>query len=158
MTALTGNKQRNSRSIRGEIALQKLKALGATGAGAAYTVYKGAIVMCDVSEGDGYFRNCAGTPAAGDIFGGIAVSKTVIEATDTANGCKNIDVAIKGAFPFAKGSLTIANIGAPVYATDDNTIQASSTDALWIGYVVDVDDTYAWVDIEKAWMMANSAT
>jgi len=96
--------------------------------------------------------------AAGDIFGGVALEKQVVSSADAADGSKEITVAVDGIWGFAVGSLAITDIGAPAYASDDDTITTTSTNNFWCGYIVDVDSTYVWVDVSRAAGMANSAT
>jgi hypothetical protein len=132
------------------------------GGNTEHTVYKGSVVMSDVSDTDGYYRACpsSGTTAlaAGDIFGGVALEKVKVSSNDSEDGAKKVTVAVNGEWGYAKGSITITDIGAPAYASDDDTVTTTSSDNLWIGTIVDVDDTYVWVDISHAAGRANSAT
>ncbi len=96
--------------------------------------------------------------ASGDIFGGIALEKVAVTSSDTADGSKKVSVARNGVWGFAVGSLAITDIGAAIYASDDDTATTTDTNNWWIGYLVDVDSVYAWVDIAPAFMRANSAT
>jgi hypothetical protein len=143
----------------------KLPLAGYTNFGAgsvAHTVYHGSVVVCDVSDTDGYFRACpAGATtnsAAGDIFGGIALERVDVTSSNTADGSKEVTVARDGVWGFAKGSVAQTDVGAAIYASDDQTVTTTSTNNFWIGYLVEVDSTYAWVDISRAAGMANSAT
>jgi hypothetical protein len=160
--ALTASIDRPILTTGQNIGFKKLKMVGATAAGAAYTVYQGAILMCDVSVADGYFRNMVASAttaaAAGDIFGGVAAEKQVIGAGDTANGAKEITAIRNGVVAFPKGALALTDIGAPVYASDDGTVTTTDTNNLWIGYIEDVDDTYVYVNIAAAFLRANAAT
>lgn len=130
------------------------------GGSAAWTAYKGGIAMMDVSDVDGYAQKMASTitAASGDVFLGVFAETVAVSATDTADGAQKARVWRDGIHAFAKGSLAVTDIGAPVYASDDQTVTSTSTNNLWIGYLVDVDATYAWVDITKAAGMANTAT
>lgn len=165
MAVLTANKNRPVRLPVGGVATRTLKLAGYTnfgGGSTEHTVYKGSIVVCDVSDTDGYFRACplssSVNSAAGDIFGGVALEKQNVTSADTGDGSKEITVAVDGIWGFAVGSLAITDIGAPAYASDDDTISTTSTNNYWCGYIVDVDSTYVWVDIGRAAGMANSAT
>jgi hypothetical protein len=123
------------------------------GGSVAFTVYKGAVVACDESDTDGYFGPKDFNATSGDIFGGIAAEKVAVTSADTADGSKVLTVYRNGVWGFAKGSLAITDVGALCYASDDNTVTTTSTNAILIGRIVDVDDTYAWVDIENHWMV-----
>lgn len=152
MTNLSSNTQRPVRIPAGGLTTRALNLAGYTNFGSgstSHTVYHGSVVMCDVSDTDGYFRaaNSGLTVTSSDIFGGIAAEKQVVGAADAADGSKKITVYVNGVWGFAKGSLAITDIGAIAYASDDNTITSTSTGALAIGTIVDVDATYAWVDI-----------
>lgn len=150
MTALTTDKQRQYRLPTGGLETRQVRLAGYTnfgGGNTAHTVYKGAVVVCDVSDTDGYFSAAqSGGKETGDIFGGIAMERQVIGQNDLADGVKVLKVAIDGEWAFDKGSLTLADIGASIYASDDNTITTTATNNFLIGHLVDVDDV-AWVDI-----------
>lgn len=148
MAALTANIQRPVKPVGGHLSPVILPLAGATGAGAAFTVFKGAILVCDASAFDGYFKSHDITEAVGDFFGGIAAEKAVVAATDTANGSKQVSAYQNGWWGFAKGAITRAALGALAYASDDNTISLTSTDNLLIGRIMDVDGTYVWVKID----------
>lgn len=154
--SLSANKQR---PVRGAVNKEAVPLAGYTNRGSgnvAYTTYHGSIVACDISDTDGYFGPLDFTPATGDIFGGIAMERQDIGSGDTADGAKNLTVAKDGIWGFAQGSLAVTDVGAPIYATDDDTITTTSTNALLIGRLVGVDGTYAWVDISKHWMVPTS--
>ncbi|RMD64632.1 hypothetical protein D6833_04170 [Candidatus Parcubacteria bacterium] len=165
MAVLTANKNRPVRLPAGGITTRLLPLAGYTNFGAgntAHTVYKGSLVMCDVSDTDGYFRavpDTSVTPAAaGDIFGGIALEKQEVTSGDTADGSKKVTVAVDGVWGFPVGSIAITDIGAPAYASDDDTITTTATNNLWVGTIVDRDATYVWVDISHAAGRTNTAT
>jgi hypothetical protein len=135
----------------GGLQTEKLKLAGYTnrgGGNVAFTVYKGAVMGCDVSDTDGYFGPMDFAAATGDIFGGIAAEKQAVGAADLADGAVELTVYINGIWGFPKGSCAITDIGAKAYASDDATITPTSTNALDIGTIVDVDDTYVWVKID----------
>lgn len=160
MTNMTANV---TRPHKGEIEQQRYGLVGYTNyqAGStAYTVYKGAIMMMDVSDVDGYGQPMQSTitAASGDIFLGIAEEKVSITSSDTSDDTKDVLIATSGLWGFPVGSLAVTDIGAPIYASDDTTITTTSTNALWIGTLVNVDATYAWVNIGHAAGRTNTAT
>ena len=165
MAILAANKQRPVKLTAGGMHTAKLRLAGYTnfaGGNVAHTVYHGSVVVCDVSDTDGYFRACplssSTNLASGDIFGGIALERQDVTSSDAGDGTVEITVARDGVWGFAKGGLAITDIGAAVYASDDDTATSTSTNNLWIGYIVDVDGTYAWIDISRAFLMTNTAT
>lgn len=157
MTNLTGDVARPYRVPAGGLTTASVPLAGYTnyaGGSTVFTVYKGAPVMCDVSDTDGYGApKLSGINAAsGDIFMGIALEKVSVTSSDTADGSKVVSVATNGVFGFPKGSIAITDIGAPCYMSDDATAQTSSTNSIAIGTIVGVDGTYAYVDISDYWM------
>lgn len=165
MAVLTGNKQRPVRLAHGELTTMEIPLAGYTnfgGGNAGHTVFKGSLVMSDVSDTDGYFRAVpltSGTAAAADdIFGGIAAERQDVGASDLTDGSVTITVYRNGQWGFTKGSLAQTDVGAPAYATDDDTISTTANNNLWVGIIEEVDANYAWVNIEPAFMRLNSAT
>ena len=165
MTVLSANKARPYRLAQGELKTMEIPLAGYTNFGSGSTtheVYKGSGMVCDVSDTDGYFRACPSgatvNSAAGDIFGGISLERKSVTSSDTGDGSVVCTVARNGVWGFAKGSLAVTDIGAAAYLSDDDTISTTSTNNYWCGYIEEVDDTYVWVNIEPAFMMANSAT
>lgn len=162
MTVLSANKARPYRLAHGDLATKELPLAGYTnfsGGTTEHTVYKGSGVICDQSDTDGYFR---AAPAAGsnaaDIFGGISLEKKLVSSADLADGSVVLTVARNGVWGFAKGSIAQTDIGAAAYLADDDTIALATTNNYWCGYIEEVDDTYVWINIEPAFMMANAAT
>lgn len=165
MAVLSANKSRPVRLPAGGLSTAEIRLAGYTNFGSgstAHSVYKGSVCVSDVSDTDGYFRACplssSVNSASGDIFGGIALEKVDVTSANTADGSKKATVARNGVWGFAKGSVAITDIGAAAYASDDDTITTTSTNNFWCGYIEDVDDTYVWVNIERAFMQANSPT
>lgn len=155
MAALSADKQRPVRLPTGGLATAVLKLAGYTNRGGgneAFTVYKGALLMCDVTDTDGYFGPKDVNAANGDIFGGVALEQVAVTSADTADGSKELTVARNGIWGFAKGSIAITDIGATAYASTDNDVTTTDTNAIHIGTIEDVDDTYVWVDISTAFM------
>jgi hypothetical protein len=157
MTALSADVQRPHRGVTQSL-ITKLPLAGYTnfaGGSVAFNCYKGTLILCDVSDTDGYFRphnseGAAVTVASGDVFGGVAVEYQQVTSSNTADGSVSISVARDGiwAFPIASNAQT--DVGAAAYASDDNTITATSTNNLWVGVIVGVDSTYVYVDISTA--------
>jgi len=165
MAVLTDNKQRPVRLAHGGLATRLVKLAGYVNfeAGStAHRVYKGSVVMSDVSDTDGFFRampDSAVTPAeAADIFAGIAAERQDVSSDEPADGDAACAVFINGVWGFAVGSITIADLGAPAYASDDDTITTTALNNLWVGTIVDVDASYVWVDISHAAGRTNTAT
>lgn len=118
-----------------------------------YYSYKGAIMMIDVSDVDGYAQPLQSgiTVASGDVFLGIAMEEVQVKTTDTTDGDKKITVATEGVWGFPVGdSLAVTDIGDLAYASDDGTITTTTADNLWVGQIVGRDSTYVWVDIKLA--------
>lgn len=159
MTNLSANVHRPH---KGETEPRRYGLVGYTnyqGGTTEYTVYKGAPMMLDVSDVDGYAQPmlAAITAASGDVFLGIAAEKKVISSSETADG--TLDILVEnGLIGFPVGSLAVTDIGAPAYMSDSNTVTTTSTNALWIGTIIDVDDTYVWVDTRHAAGRTNTAT
>lgn len=163
MAVLTANKQRPVKSPVTGLLTAKVRLAGYTnfgGGNTAHNIYLGSVVICDQSDTDGYFRACplgsSTNSTTSDIFGGISAEKIKVTSTDTSDGSKYCTVYRNGVWGFAVGSVAITDIGAPAYASDDTTITTTSTNNFWCGRIVDVDSTYVWVDISKAWMMVNN--
>jgi hypothetical protein len=164
MAVLSADKNRPHRGFSpGKVLSLPLAGYTNFGAGTlAHTVYKGSLVVCDISDTDGYFRAVplvSGTNmAADDVFGGIALERVDVTSTNTADGSKSVSVARDGVWGFPLSGLAATDIGAPIYASDDDTPVVSTSNTLWIGVLVGVDATYAWVDIGPAAGRLNSAT
>lgn len=152
MANLAANKQRPVRLPPGGLETRKVKLAGYTnfgGGNTAFTVFKGAVVMCDVSDTDGYARDMDSgvTVAATDLFLGIAAERQDVTASDTADGSKEMTVYVNGTWGFPLNGLAITDLGATIFADDDDLPTATTLANLAIGKLVDVDATYAWVDI-----------
>ena len=159
MTNLSADVTRPVRLPAGGLTTAVLRLAGYTnyaGGSAAFTVYKGAAMMCDVSDTDGYFApKLSGIAAAsGDIFGGFALEHQAVGAADAADGAKLVTVARNGVWGVPKGVIAITDIGAVAYASDDGTFTTTSTNAIAVGVIEDVDDTYAWINIADYFMRA----
>ena len=159
MTALTAAIQRPVKIPVGGLATAEVPLAGYTNYASgttAYTVYAGAPVVDDVSDTDGYFRDCptgsSVNSATGDVFGGIAAETVAVTSADTADGSKRLTVFRNGVWGFPKGNCAQTDIGAPAYASDTNTVTTTSSNNYWIGMIEEMDDTYVWVNIAAAFM------
>lgn len=93
---------------------------------AADIIYEGAMVG---DNGSGYARPLV----AGDPFRGIAERK--VDNTAGSAGDKNIRVRNEGLVELAVGSVAITDVGAAVYASDDDTFVLTQSTNTRIGYV-----------------------
>ena len=154
MTALTADLNRPYKAPPGGLLTRVLPLAGYTnfaGGNAAHVVYKGSFVFCDISDTDGYYkRQTTNDAAADDVCGGMAVEYQSVTSNHAADGSRKVTVAVNGVWAFPKGSIAITDIGAPIYLSDDATATTTSTTAVWIGFLVKWDSTYAWVDIAPA--------
>ena len=90
-------------------------------------IYEGAAV----GMSSGYARPLV----AGDAFAGIAVAK--VDNSAGAGGAKNVRVLQKGSIEVdVVGVTAITNVGATVYASDDNVFTLSSTSNSSIGKII----------------------
>ena len=104
---------------------QELRQYGLT---ASAHVYKGGFVGLAI---DGYVRAFV----AGDLFLGLAYEEG--DNTSGADGDVKVRVFTQGDFELAIASLSIQDIGAPIYASDDATATLNPDNASYIGSVVD---------------------
>ncbi len=160
---MTNMTQNVTRPVKGGQEHQKYGMVGYTDRGSgseAYTAYKGAVMIMDVSDIDGYVQphQSGITSATGDVFVGVANEKISVTSSDTAQGDKEIIVLSKGVVGWPIGSITVTDIGAAMYASDDTAVTTTSSNNQWIGTLVNVDTVNAWIDIGHAAGRANSAT
>lgn len=117
------------------------------GVAAAQTIYFGAIVMRNAA---GYLAK--GATAAGLVGAGVA-DERVVNAGSAGDETLRYRV---GTFLFANSgagdAITIADIGKPAYAVDDQTVaKTSDTGARSIaGFVADLDPHGVWVEFDEA--------
>lgn len=163
MAILSGDKQRPVKLAHGFLSLATVPLAGYTNFGSGsteHTVFKGSIVICDVSDTDGYFRACPAASttnaATGDIFGGIAVEKQKVLSGDTADGAVELSVARDGVWGFPVGSIAITDVGAIAYADDDDTVTTTRTAKYLLGMIEGVDATYVWVNIQPFFMQTQT--
>lgn len=106
---------------------------------ASTTIYKGALVAFDAN---GLLVAC--TPTTGTQFAGVALDGAV----SGASGSTYVRVARNGRHLLTSSTITQANVGDIVYATDDATIGSSTQYAHKVGVITEfVSSTTAWVDI-----------
>ena len=152
MTDLTANV---TRPTKGNVQHLRYDLVGYTAyqsGSTAYEVYKGAPMMLDVSDVDGYAQPAIGsiTYANTDVFLGFAVEAVSVTSSDTSNGDKDVLCQTDGYIGIPLGSLAVTDIGAKIYASDTNTFSTSTSDGLWVGTLAAVDSSYAWLDIRLA--------
>lgn len=131
MTAL--NKDRNTARREGDIVVDPVLA--------AKKIFGGSIVAVDAN---GYAQPAADT--AGLKVRGVAEEQA--DNSAGASGAKTIRVR-RGVFKFAATGLTIADVGKPVFVSDDQTVSvAATTNNVCAGIMVDIDSaTEAWVAV-----------
>lgn len=78
------------------------------------TVYQGALLAIEASSG--HVIRCVAKTTPPHRFAGIATEYVV------GDGVKTCRVQVSGVFQFALGSAAITDIGAPVYASADDTL------------------------------------
>lgn len=152
MAVLTNSKHRPVRLPSGGVEFGTVQLAGT----AVEEIYIGSVLWSDGA--DGYFAAYDTTAAvAADIFGGVSLERISVVAAD-ADGDKVASAAMDGIWGFAVGAIVVTDIGAAAYAEDDDVVGVTLLNNLWIGYVVDVDATFAWIDISDAALRANTAT
>ncbi len=158
MTVLAVSKDRPVKLPAGGLDTFKLPLAGYTNfasGSTAHAVYKGSLVICDVSDTDGYFRAIGSgvNAASGDMPGGIAMEEKKVTASDLADGSVWVTVARNGIWGFAQGSIAQTDVGAVAYASDDDTITTTSSNNYVVGRIVGVSDGLVWIDISRTWMV-----
>ncbi|MGA2191750.1 MAG: hypothetical protein ABSG42_00015 [Nitrospirota bacterium] len=134
MSALT--KDRNTVMKEGLYAVYPVKG--------GVVIYAGGMVCIGT---DGYAVPAADT--AGLTF--VGVSRGHVHNTNGASGAVMVEVWRKGCFEFSTAGMTLANVGAAIYAEDDQTValSAGSTNHVACGTVSEVNSaTSVFVDIQ----------
>jgi hypothetical protein len=111
---------------------------------AGVKIYAGAMVCLNAS---GY-----AVPAA-DIAGlkFVGVSRQYVDNTNGANGAQTVLVWKEGVFDFEASGMTAADVGKPVFVSDDQTVALSTTNAVGCGIITEVESaTKVWIDIAEA--------
>ena len=94
---------------------------------AADIIYEGAAV--GIVSASGHARPLT----SADAFAGFAKYK--VDNSEGAAAAKNIEVVKRGQVELSIASLAITDIGAAVYASDDDTFTLSSSSTVFIGFV-----------------------
>lgn len=154
MAVLSASVQRPVKLPAGGLTTRVYKMAGYTnfaGGNTAHSIYKGSVVVCDVTDTDGYVRamplSSSTAMTSSDIFAGVAIEKQDVTSSNTADGSVVVTCAVNGVWGFPVGGLAITDLGATIFASDDNTATSTSANNIAIGKLVDVDATYAWIDI-----------
>ena len=88
---------------------------------ASTTVYGGSLAMQNAS---GYI--VPGADTASCVFAGVVpVDGQVVNSG--ANGAKSVELLTEGVFHFAASGLTAADVGAPLFLVDDQTVALAAT-------------------------------
>ena len=126
---------------------------------ASTTIYKGSLCTYDT---DGYVVVAPATPAATDIFAGIASEG--VDNSSGSDGDLNVELFISGRHLLPCTAVAQTDIGTLCYAADDEDVtpagQTPTTNEAKVGTVLyaDVTNTKAWVDITTGVLEpANSA-
>jgi hypothetical protein len=108
-------------------------------------IYEGALVKHNAA---GFLAPCAAE--VGALFAGVAVEK--MDNSAGSAGDKKARVYKKGRFLLTGSSFAQADVGLPVYATDDQTItKTNAADKQRVGIIDEyVSSTKAWVCIDTA--------
>ena len=110
------------------------------GVSASSTVLKGTLVQL----ASGYAEDM--TKAASLIFAGVAYEQ--IQNSTATDGAVRVKVYREGIFEFVLASAAVTDIGAVVYALDNQTVTKTSTNATAVGKIVAVENTNkAFIDI-----------
>lgn len=160
MTNLTQNVHRDTKGANLNISVGLVGYTAYQGGSTAYTCYKGAVMMLDVSDVDGYAQPMQSgiTAATGDVFLGFAAEQVAITSTEASNGAKRILIEQPDLVKIPVGSLTVTDMGAKIYATDDNTF-GTSTAGLWVGTLEYFDaDGYPWLNPRLAYGQVSATT
>lgn len=148
MTNLSANIHRNTKGGNLNINVGLVGYTAYQGGNTAYTVYKGAVMMVDVSDVDGYAQPMRSgiTAATGDVFLGFAAEKVTITSADASNGAKRILIEQPDLVKIPIGSLAVTDMGDEIFATDDNTF-GTATSGLAVGTLEYIDaDGNAWLN------------
>ncbi len=110
------------------------------------TIYEGALVKHNAA---GFLAPCAAE--SGAQFAGVAYEKVANESPYSA-GDQKCRVWKKGVFLLTGSGFAQADVGLPVYATDDQTItKTNAADKQMVGIIEEyVSSTKVWVRIDGA--------
>jgi hypothetical protein len=111
---------------------------------AGVKIYAGGIVCLNAN---GYA--VPGTDTAGLKMEGI--SQQYVDNSAGAAGAESVLVWKTGIVDLDAAGMTIADVGKPVFVTDDHTVALTSTNAVGCGIISEVESaTKVWVDIAPA--------
>jgi len=110
-------------------------------------IYKGALCMID--ESDGGYLEAATDDAAGNVFVGIAVEKSLTtDVTTDADGKRSVRVYRSGVFELTTSGASQAWVGTEIYVVDSGTVSQTATHAPYVGVCVEyISATKIKVDI-----------
>jgi hypothetical protein len=112
---------------------------------ASATIYKGTLVSARVADGYAY---PARSGTATDTFLGVSVEK---KAGDGTAGSAKVRVWKVGSYVFVTSGMAQTDVGAAVYASDDQTVTKTATDNQLVGYIEEVlSATSVRVRIDRA--------
>lgn len=100
--------------------------------GANVTIHKGALVSV---RSDG-FAYPSRSGVSSDQFIGVAFES--VDNTGGAAGAKSVRVLKRGTYVYNGSGFSQSSVGQAMYALDDNTLTATSTNNQLVGYVVEV--------------------
>lgn len=120
-------------------------------------IYKGALCMID--ESDGGYLEAATDDAAGNVFAGIAVEKSLTtDVTTDSDGARSVRLYRSGVFELTTSGASQAWVGVEVYVVDSGSVSQTTLHAPYVGVVVKyVSDTKVKVDIGPG-IAANTTT
>lgn len=100
---------------------------------AASTIcYKGGLATVRVATGLVGPLRTPGAGTATDIFVGVFDS-TVDNSADATGGALSVNVQKRGSYIYHKTTAAATDIGGTFYGVDDNTVSATSTNAVKVG-------------------------
>lgn len=111
----------------------------------AVQIYKHTLVSCRVADGYAY---PARSGTATDLFLGVSSESKLSGATA---GADKVKVHKNGVFDLIASGMAQNNLGAAVYASDDQTVTLTSTNNQLVGYIQEVKSaTLVAVRIDRA--------
>jgi hypothetical protein len=160
MTNLTQDVHRNTKGDTRQINVGLVGYTAYQSGNTAYTCYKGAVMMVDIDDVDGYAQPMQSgiTAATGDIFLGFAAEQVSITSADTANDTKRILIDQPDLVKIPIGSLAVTDMGDEIFATDDNTF-GTATSGLAVGTLEYIDDEgSAWLNCRSHYGQVSANT
>ena len=120
-------------------------------------IYKGALCMLD--ESDGGYLEAATDDAAGNVFAGIAVEKSLsADVTTDSDGARSVRLYRSGVFTLVTSGADQTWVGTEIYVVDSGTVSQTTTHAPYVGVCVEyISATSIRVDIGPG-IAANTTT